>query len=152
MTKRIQKGFTLIELMIVVAIVGILAAVALPAYNDYVGRSYVAEAASVAQGYKTAIAEYYAIEGDYPTGANGAAVLTALNMASMDSSTVGGAVSSVAVTTATGVITVTMAAIGPFAGTEALTYVPAANTAGITWDCSTAATTIADKYLPTSCK
>ena len=151
MKRKANKGFTLIELMIVVAIIGILAAVALPAYNDYVGRSYVSEAASVAQGYKTSIAEYYAIQGEYPTGANAGAVLAEINMASIDSSAVGGAVSGVAVTTATGVITVTMADIGPFAGTEVLTYTPAASTGGITWDCNTG-TTIDDKYLPTSCK
>ena len=55
MNKASQKGFTLIELMIVVAIVGILAAVALPAYSNYTARAYASEALGVAQGYKTAV-------------------------------------------------------------------------------------------------
>ena len=145
MKNYVQKGFTLIELMIVVAIVGILAAIALPAYNDYVGRSYVAEAASVAQGYKTAVAEYYAIEAVYPSA------LTDINMVTLDTGAQG-AVDSVAIGNADGVITVTMSSIGPFAGTEVLVYTPTASTGGIIWDCAGADTTIDDKYLPASCK
>jgi len=57
MKAQVQKGFTLIELMIVVAIIGILAAIALPAYNDYTKKSRFAEAMSVGEGYKTSVAQ-----------------------------------------------------------------------------------------------
>jgi type IV pilus assembly protein PilA len=61
-----QQGFTLIELMIVVAIIGILAAIAIPAYQDYTIRAQVSEGISLASGAKTAIAEYYQNNGDMP--------------------------------------------------------------------------------------
>src|SRR5690606_26320400 len=67
-----QKGFTLIELMITVAIVGILAAVALPAYQDYTIRAQVAEGLSLASGAKVVVAEYYANRGDFPADNDGA--------------------------------------------------------------------------------
>ncbi|WP_269747915.1 pilin [Methylomonas lenta] len=64
--KKVQQGFTLIELMIVVAIIGILAAVAIPAYQDYLARAQAAEAASLLGGLKTGIAEYYSTNGSVP--------------------------------------------------------------------------------------
>ncbi|ENX1263180.1 prepilin-type N-terminal cleavage/methylation domain-containing protein [Neisseria gonorrhoeae] len=68
----LQKGFTLIELMIVIAIVGILAAVALPAYQDYTARAQVSEAILLAEGQKSAVTEYYLNNGEWPEN-NGAA-------------------------------------------------------------------------------
>jgi len=64
--KAVQKGFTLIELMIVVAIIGILAAIAIPAYQDYTIRSQVTEGLSLASAVKAGVAEYYANYGSWP--------------------------------------------------------------------------------------
>src|SRR6201986_4166113 len=70
MLKQVQKGFTLIELMIVIAIIGILAAIAIPAYQNYTIRSQVTEGLTLADGWKTAIAEYYANTGCWPLQTN----------------------------------------------------------------------------------
>ncbi|HFC8056167.1 TPA: pilin [Neisseria meningitidis] len=70
----LQKGFTLIELMIVIAIVGILAAVALPAYQDYTARAQVSEAILLAEGQKSAVTEYYLNHGIWPKNNTSAGV------------------------------------------------------------------------------
>ncbi|EMT5512111.1 pilin, partial [Neisseria gonorrhoeae] len=70
----LQKGFTLIELMIVIAIVGILAAVALPAYQDYTARAQVSEAILLAEGQKSAVTEYYLNHGTWPENNTSAGV------------------------------------------------------------------------------
>ncbi|HEZ1156664.1 TPA: pilin [Neisseria meningitidis] len=70
----LQKGFTLIELMIVIAIVGILAAVALPAYQDYTARAQVSEAILLAEGQKSAVTEYYLNHGEWPSNNTSAGV------------------------------------------------------------------------------
>ncbi|HFC7678493.1 TPA: pilin [Neisseria meningitidis] len=99
----LQKGFTLIELMIVIAIVGILAAVALPAYQDYTARAQVSEAILLAEGQKSAVTEYYLNHGEWPGGNSDAGVAS--------SSTIKGKYVK-EVTVANGVITATMLSSG----------------------------------------
>ncbi|HEZ5047221.1 TPA: pilin [Neisseria meningitidis] len=100
----LQKGFTLIELMIVIAIVGILAAVALPAYQDYTARAQVSEAILLAEGQKSAVTEYYLNHGEWPGDNSDAGV------ASSASDIKGKYVQSV--TVANGVVTAQMASSG----------------------------------------
>jgi type IV pilus assembly protein PilA len=76
-----EKGFTLIELMIVIAIIGILAAIALPAYQDYTIRAQVSEGLTVASPVQIAIAEYYANNGTFPIAISGGSTQSALNFA-----------------------------------------------------------------------
>ncbi|HEZ4600635.1 TPA: pilin [Neisseria meningitidis] len=76
----LQKGFTLIELMIVIAIVGILAAVALPAYQDYTARAQVSEAILLAEGQKSAVTEYYLNHGEWPKNNTSAGVATSTDI------------------------------------------------------------------------
>ncbi|HEZ4985817.1 TPA: pilin, partial [Neisseria meningitidis] len=96
----LQKGFTLIELMIVIAIVGILAAVALPAYQDYTARAQVSEAILLAEGQKSAVTEYYLNHGIWPANNTSAGVASSTDIK-------GKYVQSVIV--ANGVVTATMA-------------------------------------------
>jgi prepilin-type N-terminal cleavage/methylation domain-containing protein len=138
--KKTQQGFTLIELMIVVAIIGILAAIAIPAYQDYTVRSRVTEGLSLASGAKTAVAEQYLSSGNWPTD-NATAGLSA------SGSITGNWVSSVAVG-ASGLITVTYAG-APIAG-NTLTLQPTDATGSVTWDCTGG--DLADKYRPSQCR
>lgn len=138
-----QQGFTLIELMIVVAIIAILAAIALPAYQDYVARSQVSEGLSLASGTKTAVAEYYANYAAWPTTNTAAGVAAAASIA-------GKYVSSTTVGTS-GAITVAFNKTATSAKIKSnnLTLTPADNGGSISWTCSGS---IAPKYLPSSCR
>jgi type IV pilus assembly protein PilA len=78
--KSLQKGFTLIELMIVIAIIGILAAIAIPAYQNYVIRAQVTEGLSLANNYETAVAEFYQNNGTFPGGVSIAGSPTTIPM------------------------------------------------------------------------
>jgi type IV pilus assembly protein PilA len=120
--KRQQAGFTLIELMIVVAIIGILAAIALPAYQDYTVRARVTEGLSLASGIKTIVAENYANDPSTALLCRGA------------NTNVAGHVSTIGCTAATGVILVTMDAV---AKSVTITLTPTFNSAGpIAWACT----------------
>ncbi|BBN82708.1 pilin [Pseudoalteromonas sp. A25] len=128
MARQQQGGFTLIELMIVVAIIGILSAVALPAYQDYVARAQATEAVSLSAGAKTAIAEYHQVNGSYPD-ANSTPTNTSLATT--------GTYSSLAVTADTGVITVTMGsnAVSALTG-KTFTLTPSTTNNAFKWACT----------------
>lgn len=137
-----QQGFTLIELMIVVAIIGILAAIAIPAYQDYTARAQMSEAFSLAGGQKSAVSEVYANTGAWPASNTDAGIAT-------DTDIKGKYVLKVAVG-AGGAITATMQASGISAGIagKTLTLTPTNNKGSIGWACTSDAL---QKFVPKVC-
>ena len=144
--KQMQKGFTLIELMIVVAIIGILAAVAIPAYQDYIARSQVAEPVQLLAAYKTAIEESYATAGSWPSSfGNTKSSGTYVASIVPTSTATGGTV--VATMNAVGVGG-TVGAIADATVTQTATY--DATTGVVTWLCTSSLTN--KTLLPKDCR
>jgi type IV pilus assembly protein PilA len=164
--KAVQKGFTLIELMIVIAIIGILAAIAIPAYQNYTIRSQVTEGLSLADGWKTSISEFYAQHGSMPSGFDTVGSATTI---AVSGPTAGKYVGAVTVTT-NGEIVITytgsqanaklsvaggnVLGLNPgLDGNNDVIWVCGTNTAptGVTTTAAASATTVPAAYLPSSC-
>ena len=150
MIKYEQKGFTLIELMIVVAIIGILAAVAIPAYQDYIKKSKVSEANTLFAGFKTEVMNVYSDKGTYPSFIdlkNGGIVYTGSYVTAdyPDADATGGAPS----------VCFTVKGMDPGKDTVGWKLLPSVKDATQkVWKCKAgqSCTKIDDKYLPKNCK
>lgn len=149
-----QKGFTLIELMIVVAIIGILAAIAIPQYQDYIARSQAAEAVNLLGGAKTPIEEYILVNGAFPDGSTSGQTLSDLGV--RDSGTYVSGLAIASPSAEEGDIVATFASsdvASALAGnTIRLKRTVDSTTGESKWECITTDSDMEQKYLPSGCK
>lgn len=141
--KKNMQGFTLIELMIVIAILGILMAIAIPAYQDYAVRAKVSEGLNLAGATKLAVAETWSSRGRLPASNASAGVPT-------DTSISGPYVTEVQVGTTAGLITITYSAKEPKISGDTLLLSPTTLVGSVTWRCKSSS--IESRYLPAECR
>ena len=143
-----QQGFTLIELMIVIAIIGILAAIAIPAYQDYTIRSKVSEGLNMAGAAKLAVAETYDSEGEFKTSNASYGLPAAGNI----SGTYVSSIDAAAASAANGVININYVEIGggKITSGDTILLTPTTNEGSMSWVCSS--TEVDDRYLPSNCR
>lgn len=149
------SGFTLIELMIVVAIIAIIAAIAIPAYQDYVIRTQVSEGVALSQvaGSKTAIMEFYTNTGKLPTTAVSVGIPSALSVTGTYVSRVDIGIPA----GGPGLVKVTFSSVSPYRANAAINGAvillsPITGAGSMKWSCSNASNTVRPKYLPANCR
>lgn len=141
--KKMQQGFTLIELMIVIAILGILMAIAIPAYQDYTVRAKVSEGLNVAGAAKLAVAETFQTDGGWPSSNASAGLPT--NAASINGNNVA------SVTVSGSLLTIAYSGDTNIQG-DALVLKASDQGGSVSWECGFTGTTVEAKYLPSNCR